>query len=79
MEEENTRLETLFETKSLTDQLLFDSLHQGLQKLGRKINNFIKAVEREHNSNQVNEPDAEYYNQSSGIENQVSCNNYPEA
>jgi four helix bundle protein len=59
-------LETLFETKSLTDQLLFDNLHQG-------------AVERDHNSNQVNEPEAEYYNQSSSIEYQESSNNYPEA
>jgi four helix bundle protein len=72
-------LETLFETKSLINQLLFDNLHQGLQKLGRKINNFLKAVERDHNSNQVNEPDVEYYNQSSSNKDQVSSNNYPEA
>ncbi len=71
-------LETLYETKSLKDQLLFDSLHQGLQKLGRKINNFLQAVERDHNSNQINEPDAEYYTQSSSNEDQVSSNNFPE-
>jgi four helix bundle protein len=72
-------LETLFETKSFTDQLQFENIYQALQKLGRKINNFLKAVERDHNSNQVNEPDAEYYNQSFSIEDQVSSNNYPEA
>jgi len=72
-------LETLLETKSFTDQILFDNLHQGLQKLGRKINNFLKAVERDHNSNQVNEPDVEYYNPSSSNEDQVSSNNYLEA
>lgn len=71
-------LEILYETKSLTDQLLFDNLNQGLQKLGRKINNFLQAVEREHNSNQINEPDAEYYNQFSSNEDQVSSNNFPE-
>lgn len=71
-------LEILYETKSLTDQLLFDNLNQGLQKLGRKINNFLQAVEREHNSNQINEPDAEYYNQFSSNEDQASSNNFPE-
>jgi len=56
-------LETLFETKSLTDQQVFDDLILRLQQLGRKLNNFIKAVEREHNtSSTVNEPSAEYYN-----------------
>ncbi|HNU43616.1 MAG: four helix bundle protein [Cyclobacteriaceae bacterium] len=38
-------LETLFETKSLSDQPLFDQIHERLQRLGRKLNNFIKAVE----------------------------------
>jgi four helix bundle protein len=58
-------LETLFETKSLIDQTSFDDLHQRLQKLGRKINNFLKAVEKDHNTNQINEPDAEYNSTSS--------------
>jgi four helix bundle protein len=72
-------LETLFETKSFTDQLQFENIYQALQKLGRKINNFLKAIEREHNLNQVSKPDAEYYNQSSSNEDQVSSINYPEA
>jgi four helix bundle protein len=41
-------LETLFETGSLTDESLFNSLKEKLDKLGRKLNNFIQSVEREH-------------------------------
>jgi len=52
-------LETLFETKSLTDQQVFDDLILRIQQLGRKLNNFIKAVEREHNnSTRFSEPEA---------------------
>lgn len=39
-------LETLFETKSLTDQIVYNDIHESLQRLGRKLNNFIKAVEK---------------------------------
>ena len=42
-------IEMLFETKSLKDELLFNSLHEKLQQLGKKINNFLQAVERSHN------------------------------
>ncbi len=38
-------LETLFETKSITDQTIYNDIHERLQRLGRKLNNFIKAVE----------------------------------
>ncbi len=41
-------LETLFETGSLTDESLYKSLSQKLDKLGRKLNTFIQSVEREH-------------------------------
>ncbi|MCU0358138.1 MAG: four helix bundle protein [Cyclobacteriaceae bacterium] len=41
-------LETLWETRSLTDSELYHDLHVRLQQLGKMINNFIKAVEREH-------------------------------
>ncbi len=58
------QLETLFETRSLTDQKVFDDLYGRLQQLGCKLNNFSKAVEREHNtSNSVNEPETEIYSQ----------------
>ncbi len=72
-------LETIFETKSLTDQQVFNLLHERLQKLGRKINNFLKAVEKDHNTNQVNEPEIKYYNESSSNKNQVSSDKHPES
>ena len=39
-------LETLFETKSLTDQVVYNDIHERLQVVGKKLNNFIKAVEK---------------------------------
>ena len=42
-------LETLFETESLKDEALYNSLHLKLELLGKKLNNFIQAVERNHN------------------------------
>ena len=42
-------LETLFETKSLLDENLYNFLHQKLESLGKKLNNFILAVEQSHN------------------------------
>ena len=41
-------LETLFETGSLTDEQLYNRLKEKLDLLGRKLNNFIKAVEADH-------------------------------
>ena len=41
-------LETLYETGSLKDEGLYNSHHQRLQTLGRKINRFIQSVEKEH-------------------------------
>ena len=41
-------LETLFETKSLTDEGLYDSLKDRLDKLGRKLNLFIQSVSKGH-------------------------------
>ena len=40
--------ETLFETKSLTDKKLYQDLSERLDKLGRKLNLFIKSVEKGH-------------------------------
>lgn len=39
-------LETLYETGSLTNQRLFNELHHKLNLLGKKLNNFIQAVEK---------------------------------
>jgi four helix bundle protein len=41
-------LETLFETESLTDKILYESLHSGIETLGKKINRFIQAVQSDH-------------------------------
>jgi four helix bundle protein len=46
-------LETLFETGSLKDEILYGKLHLQLEQLGKKINNFIQAVERSHNEFQT--------------------------
>jgi len=42
-------LETLFNTGSLIDEILFNALRKDLIRLGKEINNFIKALERNHN------------------------------
>jgi four helix bundle protein len=41
-------LETLFETGSLTDGDLYKALNERLDKLGRKLNLFIKSVSKSH-------------------------------
>ena len=41
-------LETLFETGSLTDEQLYNKLKEKLDLLGRKLYNFIQAVETGH-------------------------------
>jgi four helix bundle protein len=41
-------LETLFETESLTDKILYESLHMKIETLGKKINRFLQAVQNEH-------------------------------
>ena len=51
-------LETLFETESLSDELLYQSLHERLDILGGKLNHFIQGVELKHNM--VNEESVEY-------------------
>ncbi len=51
-------LETLFDTESLSDELLYCSLHERLDVLGGKLNHFIQGVELKHNL--VNEESVEY-------------------
>ncbi|MDX2499313.1 MAG: four helix bundle protein [Deltaproteobacteria bacterium] len=41
-------LDTLYETESLKDEKLYQDLSERLDKLGRKLNLFIKAVEKGH-------------------------------
>jgi len=47
-DETTDHLETLFETGSLTDEPLYQKLHDRLQELGRKLNLFTQSVERSH-------------------------------
>src|SRR3954470_19507755 len=42
-DETTDHLETLFETKSLKDESLYNDLHDRLQSLGKQINNFIQS------------------------------------
>ena len=41
-------LETLFDTGSLTDKIFYDSLHNKIELLGKKINRFLQSVQNEH-------------------------------
>jgi four helix bundle protein len=41
-------LETLFETGSLKNEMLYEDLHNGLNTLGKKINMFTQSVEKGH-------------------------------
>ncbi len=43
-------LETLFDTKSLTDESLYNYLHNRVDTLGKKLNSFIQSVQNEHQS-----------------------------
>ncbi len=43
-------LETLFETDSLTDEMLYNDQHDRLEVLGKKLNLFIQSVENGHMS-----------------------------
>ena len=47
-DETTDHLETLFETESLTDQELYHDLSEHLDKLGKKLNLFIKSVKKSH-------------------------------
>ena len=47
-DETTDHLETLFETESLTDQELYHDLSERLDKLGKKLNLFIKSVNKSH-------------------------------
>ncbi len=47
-DETTDHLETLYETKSLSDQAVYDQLHGKLEMLGKQLNMFIQSVERSH-------------------------------
>ena len=47
-DETTDHLEILSETESLVNEILFSELHTRLDILGRKLNNFLQAVEAGH-------------------------------
>ncbi len=49
-DETQDHLDTLFETGSLTDRAVYEALRTRLSELGRALNRFVQAVEREHES-----------------------------
>lgn len=53
-------LETLFETGSLKHRERYQDLHARLDQLGGKLNRFIQAVERKHNTDLLKEDPANY-------------------
>ena len=52
-------LETLYETESLQDKMMYQRMHDRLNTLGRKLYTFIQSAEFQHKS--VKEPVQEYY------------------
>lgn len=40
-------LENLYETGSLQDKELYENLHNRIEILGKKLNNFIKSIEKD--------------------------------
>ena len=68
-------LAILVETKSLTDSAKFAELQHDLEILGRKLNNFIQAVEKNHNNfSTLSEPEVDYL-----LQNPESSIKYPES
>ena len=41
-------LETLYETKSLSNEILYTDLHERLEVLGKKLHNFFVSVSENH-------------------------------
>jgi len=41
-------LENLFETESLTDNDIYNNLHNKIELLGKKINRFLQSVQSDH-------------------------------
>ena len=46
-------LETLYETESIKDENIYTALHERIELLGKKMNNFLQAVENGHNEYKV--------------------------
>jgi len=55
-DETRDHLEVLHETGSLADKHTYATLARNLEELGKKLNNFIASVERDHRSVRENVP-----------------------
>jgi four helix bundle protein len=55
-DETRDHLEVLHETGSLADNQTYTTLARSLEELGKKLNNFIASVERDHRSVRENVP-----------------------
>ena len=47
-DETRDHLETLYTTKSLTNEVVYKSIHDKVDLLGRKLHNFYKSIEANH-------------------------------
>ena len=47
-DETRDHLENLYETKSLTDNVVYNSLHEKIDRLGRRLHDFYLGVEKNH-------------------------------
>ena len=47
-DETRDHLETLYETKSLTDILVYKNLHEKIDRLGKRLHDFYLGVEKNH-------------------------------
>lgn len=66
-------LDILFETESLTDEKLYKELRGKLEILGKKINNFLQSIEKEHSRPSSNKRPV------SRDQHPESFNQYPES
>ncbi len=57
-DETSDHLENLWNTKSLKEEQVYKELFELTEKLGRKLNSFIRSVQQKHNI--VTEPEEEY-------------------
>ncbi|PLX20469.1 MAG: four helix bundle protein [Salinivirgaceae bacterium] len=42
-------IETLYQTKSLKDEIIYNEIHERTTQLSKKLYNFINAVQKQHN------------------------------
>jgi four helix bundle protein len=71
-DETRDHLEVLYETGSLADEETYANLAKRLVELGKKLNNFIASVEREHRSVRENLPRYDDHEEPSD-----PCDEYP--